>query len=100
MLEVWTAAPLSRNPAVDIRLSASNVQFLETELAEGQYPSASAAVDAALALLRRHSALRRKLHRSAEQFERGEYLEFESDEALDDYFRSVFGPDCLEDDQQ
>lgn len=80
---------------MDIQLSPGSFQFLQNQVAAGAYPTTTAALDAAVEMLRRRAALREKLQRSLDQFDRGEYREFD-DDSLDDWFRSIFGADCLE----
>jgi Arc/MetJ-type ribon-helix-helix transcriptional regulator len=55
-------------------LSPENRAYLESAIAAGTYPSAIAAMDEAVILLRRRDEVRRKLQAAVEQADRGELI--------------------------
>ena len=71
-------------------LSSENAQFLQSQVAAGTFATPQAALDAAIALLKRQAEIYAHVRRGCEQLDRGEYTEFD-DEGLAAYFGQLFG---------
>jgi len=70
-------------------LTPDNAQFLQDQVATGQFASGDEAINAAVALLRRQAALRAKIERGIHQLDNGQYVDLD-EEGLDRFFEELF----------
>ena len=70
-------------------ISPENAQFLQDQVAAGQYANGAQAVNAAVEVLKRHTELRAKVQLGLRQLDEGQYVELD-EEGMDQFFQELF----------
>ncbi|BBO31716.1 hypothetical protein [Lacipirellula parvula] len=74
---------------MQLEISPENAAFLQSQVAAGRFQSPDAALEAAIALLKRRVELREHVLKGCDQLDRGEYIELD-DEGLEKFFNELF----------
>lgn len=84
-------------PTEHIELTDQQLKFIREVVDTGEYQDTSDAIRAGLRLLKQHrekyqarlNVLRGEIQKGIDSYERGAYIELDSDEALDEFFAEV-----------
>lgn len=73
---------------MSLEISPDSLAFLHLQVATGQFESEGKALDAAVELLRRKTALRDKIQRGLVQLDEGRYVDLD-EEGMDQFFAEL-----------
>jgi putative addiction module CopG family antidote len=72
-----------------VELTSEQMQFVESSVASGRYPTQEALIADALRLLQHRDELRHAVQLGFDQIERGEGLDIDTDEELREFFDDI-----------
>jgi putative addiction module CopG family antidote len=72
-----------------VELTPEQVQFVESSVASGRYPTQTAVVADALRLLQQRDELRQAVQLGFDEIERGEAIEIDTVEELFEFFEGI-----------